>query len=98
MLVSALGVQGRSDGACVLAGWPIDVDYLKSVVPGLASMKTNAAAGFVLPGVAVWFLHSSSPGAVILVRAFTTDCRLAERFDRQKRFRRRPYIYHFLTL
>ena len=42
-------------GISVLLGWAVDGISLKSLVPGLISMKPNAALGFVFIGVALWF-------------------------------------------
>ena len=40
-------------GLVVLAGWALEIEALKSVLPDLASMKPNAALGFVLAGLAL---------------------------------------------
>ena len=40
-------------GLVVLAGWALKIEALKSVLPGLASMKPNTALGLVLAGIAL---------------------------------------------
>jgi diguanylate cyclase (GGDEF)-like protein/PAS domain S-box-containing protein len=43
--------------AClVLCGWELNIEYLKSVVPGLVTMKANTALGIAFSGISLWLL------------------------------------------
>ena len=45
-------------GFAVLAGWLFNIEILKSVLPGLVTMKANTAIGFVLSGLSMISLVS----------------------------------------
>lgn len=52
-----MGIAIITLGVMVLFGWMFNIAVLKSVIPGLATMKANAALAFVLAGLAL-FLNS----------------------------------------
>ena len=55
-------------GVGVLFGWWFDIPKVRTVLPGLASMKFNAAVGFVLCGLAVLARSLENPAFERLAR------------------------------
>ena len=47
----------------MIVGWFLDIAFLKSLLPGLATMKVNTGCGFLAAGLALWLLHRSQPGS-----------------------------------
>ncbi|WP_204105891.1 MULTISPECIES: ATP-binding protein [Spirulina sp. CCY15215] len=54
---SAIAVFGI--GCVVIAGWCFDIGLLKSVLPGLVTMKANTAFGFIFAGLSLWAFHQT---------------------------------------
>ena len=53
LVVAAAGALAVVVGALALAGWALDIDVLKSVLPDWVSMKPNTAVAFLLTGITV---------------------------------------------
>ncbi len=45
-------------GSLALAGWILNIDTLKSILPGAVTMKANTAVGFLLAGISLWLALS----------------------------------------
>ena len=67
-LISSLASLSRAAGAVVillgglvLVGWVLDITALKSVLPGLVTIKVNTAVAFVLAGMSLWMLWTGHP-------------------------------------
>jgi PAS domain S-box-containing protein len=62
-----------SVGLTGLAGWIFEIEILKSVFPGLVTMKANTAVCFVLIGLSLWWLgihdKRSSPVSTWIAKA-----------------------------
>lgn len=52
-------------GALVLFGWLLDIPALKTVAPGLVSMKVNAAVCFLLLGLSLWHRDRRKPATAL---------------------------------
>ena len=61
LFIKTTSVCAVTIGALVLLGWIVNVHMLKSILPGLASMKANTALCIMLLGVSLWFSGSHSP-------------------------------------
>ncbi|HEY9850650.1 MAG TPA: methyl-accepting chemotaxis protein [Leptolyngbyaceae cyanobacterium] len=46
-------------GCIVIVGWIFNIASLKSILPGLVTMKANTAIGLVLAGTSLWMWHQS---------------------------------------
>ncbi len=58
-LRQALGLASMLIGAAVLGGWAFGLPALKTVLPGLTTMKANAALGFLAAGAGVLLVPRS---------------------------------------
>jgi len=50
-------------GGLALVGWQLDVDALKSVLPGRVAMNPLTALGFLLAAASLWLLEAESAGS-----------------------------------
>ncbi|HEX8214877.1 MAG TPA: HWE histidine kinase domain-containing protein [Allosphingosinicella sp.] len=58
-------------GGSVAVGWMLGIEPLKSVLPGLATMKFNSAIGFIVAGVGIYAAGSPRPrSAAVAAGAF----------------------------
>ena len=67
-LVSPLSISRATSifsitlGLLVLSGWTFNINVLKSLLPGLITMKPNTAIGFILSGYSLGALRTRSDG------------------------------------
>jgi len=60
------GLAATSVAVAALAGWTLDIELLKTVLPGHAAMKSNTALGLLMSGVALLAVLSPRPMASAL--------------------------------
>ncbi len=73
----AASIFGILVGCLVLVAWMFDIATLKSVFPGLVTMKANTALSFVLVGIALWILLNDQPDTSRPFN-FTRRCLIAQ--------------------
>jgi len=56
MYCDASAIAAAGVGCLVLFGWAFHIELLKSVVPGLVTMKANTALGLAFSGTSLWLL------------------------------------------
>jgi len=66
----AIGIGAMLLGLAVLAGWTFNIQILKSVHPGWATMKANTALGFVFAGATLYLLQRGTTTGRILAVVF----------------------------
>jgi PAS domain S-box-containing protein len=56
MYCDATAIAAAGLGCLVLFGWAFHIEHLKSVLPGLVTMKANAALSLAFSGTSLWLL------------------------------------------
>ncbi|MDP3876402.1 MAG: CHASE3 domain-containing protein [Methylobacter sp.] len=64
--IRVLAIIEVSLGVAVLCGWAFNIETLKSILPGLPSLKVNAAICFVLCGVSLGLFAPKHPSVTAL--------------------------------
>jgi PAS domain S-box-containing protein/diguanylate cyclase (GGDEF)-like protein len=69
-----ISVLAAALGAAVLAGWALDIAFLKSIQPGGVTMKSNTALSMLLCGLALVLLSRKDAGKWARRYATATAC------------------------
>ncbi|HUU24599.1 MAG TPA: hypothetical protein VMW68_03425 [Methyloceanibacter sp.] len=69
-VAAAIGIGAAVLGLAVLAGWTFNIQILKSVHPGWATMKANTALGFVFAGATLCLLQRGTTTSRVLAVVF----------------------------
>lgn len=64
LISKILAISVSSLGVMVFMGWLFDISILKSVVPGVVSMKVNTALCFILSGFTLWILNEEKQNSL----------------------------------
>lgn len=64
LISKILAISVSSLGVMVFMGWLFDISILKSVVPGVVSMKVNTALYFILSGFTLWILNEEKQNSL----------------------------------
>src|SRR6202045_24280 len=56
MYCDASAITAAAVGCLVLFGWAFHIEHLKSILPGLGTMKPNTALGLAFSGTSLWLL------------------------------------------
>jgi PAS domain S-box-containing protein len=60
LVTGILALNAVGIGASAIMGWALDIPALKSVIPGLTTMKANTAFGSIASGLALFMLNTVS--------------------------------------
>ncbi|MDP1811308.1 MAG: CHASE3 domain-containing protein [Sediminibacterium sp.] len=69
-ITAVAGVFAILVGCLVLTGWFWDIAFLKSMLPGIITMKFNTAVCFLLLGISLLFLQNDKARPLVVICSF----------------------------